>query len=75
MFVPPTPFGIKDTERIDRRGAPLEKDVTLKGVFSVPDSLVVRFIDGDETIEQDLQKLEELIKQPFILATHAHRMV
>ncbi|MGD0883952.1 MAG: hypothetical protein ABSA46_03590 [Thermodesulfovibrionales bacterium] len=49
--------------------------MTLKGVFSVPDSLVVRFIDGDETIEQDLQKLEELIKQPFILATHAHRMV
>lgn len=71
MFVPPTPFGIKDAERIDRAGAPLQRKVTLKGVFSDPDGLVVRFIDENETIEQDLQKLERLIKQPFVLATHA----
>ncbi|MGD0886613.1 MAG: hypothetical protein ABSA46_17375 [Thermodesulfovibrionales bacterium] len=71
MFVPPTPFGIKDAERIDRRGAPLERGVTLKGVFSVPDGLAVRSIDGGETIEQDLQILEKQIKQPFVLVTHA----
>lgn len=58
MFVPPTPFGIKDAERIDRTGAPLERDVTVKGVFSVPAGLELRFIDENETIELDLQNLE-----------------
>ena len=71
MFVPPTPFGIKDAERIDRVGAPLEWDVRLKGVFSVPRGLKERFIDENDTIEQGLKELETKIMQPFVLATHA----
>jgi Icc-related predicted phosphoesterase len=71
MFVPPTPFSIKDAERIDRAGAPFEGDVRLKGIFSVPNGLEERFIDEDETIEDDLKELERRIKQDFVLATHA----
>jgi uncharacterized protein len=71
MFVPPTPFSIKDAERIDRAGAPFERDVRLKGIFSVPNGLEERFIDEDETIEDALKELERRIKQDFVLATHA----
>jgi Icc-related predicted phosphoesterase len=71
MFVPPTPFGIKDAERFDVLGAPLVRDATLKGIFSVPNGLEVRNIDEFESIEEDLGKLKRRIRRPFILATHA----
>ena len=71
MFVPPTPFGIKDTERIDRTDWPRARDVRLEGIFSVPNGLEKRSIDKKETIDHDLEELEKKIERPFILATHA----
>jgi len=71
MFVPPTPFSIKDAERIDRTGAPLGRDVTLKGIFSGPDGLREGVIDHRVTIDQDLQDIEKQIGRPFIFVSHS----
>jgi len=71
MFVPPTPFLIKDAERKDVSDSPTNHNIVQKGIFSTPNGLEMRYIDQSESIEGDLNKLAERINRPFILATHA----
>jgi uncharacterized protein len=71
MFVPPTPFPIKDAERKDIASEPIGSVLDQKGIFSIHDGLTMRHIDHSESIENDLINLEKRIKSPFILATHA----
>lgn len=71
MFVPLTPFMIKDAERIDNPDIPLAFDVRMEGVFTVPNGPEKRQVDRTETIENDLKALRQKITRQFVLATHA----
>ena len=71
MFVSPTPFMIKDAERLDHHDVPLASDIRMEGVFTVPNGPEKRRIDSKETIENDLKGLQQKITRSFLLATHA----
>lgn len=71
MFIPPTPFIIKDAERIDNPDVPLASDIRMEGVFTVPNGPEKGQIDPKETIENDLKALQQKITRSFLLATHA----
>lgn len=75
MIVPPTPFYRKDWEKPDSAEFPFARDniVTLNGYTSISGKLVKTVIDltSDDTIENDLIQLSELIDRPFILVAHS----
>jgi len=75
MIVPPTPFYRKDWEKPDSAEFPFARDniVTLDGYTSISGKLVKTVIDlaSDDTIENDLIQLSELIDRPFIFVAHS----
>ena len=75
MMVPPTPFYRKDWEKPDSSEFPFARDniVTLDGYTSISGKLVKTVIDlaSDNTIENDLMQLSELIDRPFIFVAHS----
>ncbi|UCD90300.1 MAG: metallophosphoesterase [Desulfobacterales bacterium] len=75
MAVPPTPFYRKDWEKPDSAQFPFAKNniVTLDGYASVSGGLVKTAIDlaSDDTIENDLIQLSQLIDRPFIFVAHS----
>jgi len=75
MIVPPTPFYRKDWEKPDSADFPFAKDniVALDGYTSVSGKLVKTVIDlaSDDTIENDLIQLSELIDRPFVFVAHS----
>ncbi len=75
MMVPPTPFYRKDWEKPDSPEMPYAPGniVALDGFISSNDQLVETFRDlaADDTIENDLARLSELIDRPFIFVAHS----
>jgi len=75
MFVPPTPFYRKDWEKPDSAEFPFARDniITLDGYTSISGQLVKTVIDlsSDDTIENDLMQVSELIDRPFIFVAHS----
>lgn len=74
MKVPPTPFAIKDGERADseKEFATTVQGARRQGLFSGLGRIYTDYISLNEsdTIEADLQKLEEQIDKPFIFVSH-----
>jgi len=75
MNVPPTPFGRKDWEKPDAVGQPFSpgNDVSLHGYVSTGGMLkkTVIHLASDDTIENDLKHLSQLIERSFIFVSHA----
>jgi Icc-related predicted phosphoesterase len=75
MIVPPTPFYRKDWEKPDSTEFPFARDniVSLDGYTSISGKLVKTVIDlaSDDTIENDLIQLSELIDKPFVFVAHS----
>ncbi len=75
MMVPPTPFQLKDWEKPDTKHVPYAKDnhVILNGYRSSTGNLenYTLNLSSDDTIEQDLIRLEKSVDKPFILVSHS----
>lgn len=75
MIVPPTPFYRKDWEKPDSADFPFARDnvVALDGYTSASGKLVKTLIDltSNDTIENDLIQMSELIDKPFIFVAHS----
>lgn len=75
MNVPPTPFGRKDFEKPDVSGQPYAPGnlISLNGCISENGMLKEASIDlaSNDTIENDLIQLSEMIEQPFIFVSHS----
>jgi Icc-related predicted phosphoesterase len=75
MVVPPTPFQRKDWEKPDASHFPYAKNnqVILNGYRSYKGNLEAFTLNlsSDDTIEQDLFRLEKSIDKPFILVSHS----
>ncbi|MFC1489542.1 metallophosphoesterase [Thermodesulfobacteriota bacterium] len=74
MNVPPTPFDRKDWEKPDSIHQPFApgNTVSLRGYISSAGKLEETVIDlrSEDTIENDLKRLSEMIEQPFIFISH-----
>ena len=70
MIVPPTPFKIKDWEKPDSIDTPYipENRISINGYISANGLLedVVFDITSNDTIEEDLNKISEIIDRQFI---------
>jgi len=75
MTVPPTPFVRKDWEKPDTAEIPYEP-----GNRILPDGYVSRSgriekkrldLNGNDTIENDLRRLSEMIERPFVFVSHS----
>jgi uncharacterized protein len=75
MTVPPTPFHRKDWEKPDTGEMPYAKGnrVVFEGYTTVNGRLEKTVIDpaSTDTIEQDLDRLENLIEKPFLFVSHS----
>jgi len=75
MIVPPTPFYRKDWEKPDSSKMPYAEGniVALEGFTSIGGTLKETFINpaSNDTIENDLARLSELIDRPFIFVAHS----
>jgi len=75
MNVPPTPFTRKDLEKPDTKAQPYApgNDIILNGYTSLNGILEETILDleSDNTIEQDLVQLSDIIDRPFIFVSHS----
>ena len=75
MNVPPTPFTRKDLEKPDAEKQPFApgNDIIIKGYTSKNGVLQKTAVDlgSDDTIENDLARLSEVIDRPFIFISHS----
>jgi Icc-related predicted phosphoesterase len=75
MNVPPTPFSRKDLEKPDSKEQPYApgNDIVLRGYTSkggIQEETVID-LGSDDTIENDLDQLSEIIDRPFIFVSHS----
>ena len=75
MNVPPTPFVRKDWEKPDTGETPYEPDnrILLEGHVSRSGRIEKKRLDlnGNDTIENDLNRLSEMIERPFVFVSHS----
>lgn len=75
MAVPPTPFAIKDWEKPDSGEYPYIQGnrIKLKGYISTGGELEETLLDleSDDTIENDLDRISEIVAGPFIFVSHS----
>ncbi len=75
MNVPPTPFTRKDLEKPDSKAQPHApgNNIVLNGYTSTSGVLekTVLNLGSDDTIENDLARLSEIIDRPFIFVSHS----
>jgi Icc-related predicted phosphoesterase len=75
MNVPPTPFVRKDWEKPDSSEIPYEPGnrILLEGYVSRNGRIEKKRLDleSDDTIENDLNRLSEMIEKPFIFVSHS----
>jgi Icc-related predicted phosphoesterase len=75
MNVPPTPFSRKDWEKPDSVQQPYTPGnrIRLDGHLSIKGRLEKTVINlaSDDTIENDLSRLSEIIDRPFIFVSHS----
>jgi len=75
MNVPPTPFTRKDLEKPDSKAQPYApgNNIVLNGYTSTSGTLEKTVLDlgSDDTIENDLALLSEIVDRPFIFVSHS----